>query len=1072
MERQQTFQRVSAVYNQTIATPTHHLQQLKQPCIEVLQVTATLAQRPNAKRELVQALTTLLDTLIDITAKPHALDAKLAEYAFVPISQVLRLSRQVSVRALELCLECVSVLLRSGWGGGLEPALSGQLLILFTFLAKPSSAENGIAATSEELQTLAFKCMGELLVEGARTKSGREALTATNNIPALGEAVLITLDSLVESSSNSIKLAAVHVIKALSSAIVDDDALASFLPKLVSSLTKVLTPGSTNKAGYRTIEQSLEVLTQLLTRLLSDRNTAELPETISGEDSTNDKQVLRSKSWLQATSSQIKIALANIYKMRNHDKSEVRRALLKLCLCVIQDCRQSLAESTSMSIETVISLAGRDGANDTVEDELKTILLADQQLADLLRESLHDWVVSFPRIMLSKDDSKRRLIIHQISVTLRLLGQDPSIIDDRLADGLRDGVSAVIADSKGLEEVGSGGVGTSMETGLVLGPSRQSSFQPLQLRLKGQQDLMAEFTLLLSQLAKSESALNVVQDLMQNIGKGTEERQLASFWISVNLIRDLTINNPSFDDFVDTGSSNPREELLDDLYSHSVTLLTERDPATTLPWHFFALALETVALQAGRYRTEFRAELGEVLYPILHQLGSPNPALREHAITCLNIVSSASDYSNARDLVVDNVDYIVNAVGLKLAVGDVSPQAPQVLLMMMRLCGPSLLPYLDDLVGSIFEALERYHGYPSLVELLFSVLKGMAEEGVKAPQLLEQCKPKQTIQAPDTLMSAVVATLIQMKADKARRAHEAASEVPTPFPSQPWAEDAPADKSTVGEQPPPETPDPPPPAPRTFSLLLKIAEQTQHYLPSQSPSLRTSLLALLRTTIPALASHENSFLPLVNTLWPILLPRLQDSEAYIVAGALEVVGVMCEYAGAFMRGRIEAAFAVLKEVWRRTQQQGAARPGGARPVGARSIGAGKAGLLKGGLKIRDVETSLHSLSISAPSSYSSSALEDPRLYTSTPSRMIWDALVTCLSAIGAHVNLRDEQFEELLDMLDPVLDSPEVRTKLESASADAVWLRLYKREKEGGARRYNVPVLTGRLGRKFALVAV
>ncbi|KAJ4400436.1 hypothetical protein N0V91_008690 [Didymella pomorum] len=999
MERQQTFQR------------------LKQPCIEVLQVTATLAQRPNAKRELVQALTTLLDTLIDITAKPHALDAKLAEYAFVPISQVLRLSRQVSVRALELCLECVSVLLRSGWGGGLEPALSGQLLILFTFLAKPSSAENGIAATSEELQTLAFKCMGELLVEGARTKSGREALTATNNIPALGEAVLITLDSLVDSSSNSIKLAAVHVIKALSSAIVDDDALASFLPKLVSSLTKVLTPGSTNKAGYRTIEQSLEVLTQLLTRLLSDRNTAELPETINGEDSTNDKQVLRSKSWLQATSSQIKIALANIYKMRNHDKSEVRRALLKLCLCVIQDCRQSLAESTSMSIETVISLAGRDGANDTVEDELKTILLADQQLADLLRESLHDWVVSFPRIMLSKDDSKRRLIIHQISVTLRLLGQDPSIIDDRLADGLRDGVSAVIADSKGLEEVGSGGVGTSMETGLVLGPSRQSSFQPLQLRLKGQQDLMAEFTLLLSQLAKSESALNVVQDLMQNIGKGTEEMQLASFWISVTLIRDLTINNPSFDDFVDTGSSNPREELLDDLYSHSVTLLTERDPATTLPWHFFALALETVALQAGRYRTEFRAELGEVLYPILHQLGSPNPALREHAITCLNIVSSASDYSNARDLVVDNVDYIVNAVGLKLAVGDVSPQAPQVLLMMMRLCGPSLLPYLDDLVGSIFEALERYHGYPSLVELLFSVLKGMAEEGVKAPQLLEQCKPKQTIQAPDTLMSAVVATLIQMKADKARRAHEAASEVPTPFPSQPWAEDAPADKSTVDEQPPPCS--------RYYAL------------PSpRSPATRT------------------------------------DSEAYIVAGALEVVGVMCEYAGAFMRGRIEAAFAVLKEVWRRTQQQGAARPGGARPVGARSIGAGKAGLLKGGLKFRDVETSLHSLSISAPSSYSSSALEDPRLYTSTPSRMIWDALVTCLSAIGARVNLRDEQFEELLDMLDPVLDSPEVRTKLESASADAVWLRLYKREKEGGARRYNVPVLTGRLGRKFALVAV
>ncbi|KAF1927291.1 uncharacterized protein M421DRAFT_65303 [Didymella exigua CBS 183.55] len=1036
MERQQAFQR------------------LKQPCIELLQVTAALAQRQNGKRELVQALTNLLDALTEISAKPHALDAKLAEYAFVPVSQVLRLSRQVPVRALELCLDCVSVLLRSGWGGGMEPALSGQLLILFTFLAKPSSAENGIAATSEELQALAFKCVGELLAEGARTASGREALTATDNIPALGEAVLTTLDSLVESSSNSIKLAAVHVVKALTSAIVDDDALASFLPKLVSSLTKVLTPGSANKAGYRTIEQSLEALTRLFQRLLSDRNTANLPEVLI-RDAADDKQMLRSKSWLQATASQIKIALANIYKMRNHDKSEARKALLRLCLCVIRDCRVSLADSTSMSIETVISLVGRDGSKDTVEDDLRIILVADQRLVDVLRECLHDWVVSFPRVMQSKDDGKRRLIIHQISVTLRLLGQDPVTIDDRLADGLRDGVSAVLADSKGLEEVGSGGTAGSMETGLILGPSRQSTFQPLQLRLKGQQDLMTEFTMLLSQMAKSDSALNVVQNLVRTINMGTEEMQLASYWVSVNLIRDLTVNNPSFDDFIDSGSSNPREELLDDLYSHSVMLLTERDPSTNLPWHFYALALETVALQAGRYRMEFRAELGEVLYPILHQLGSPNPALREHAITCLNILSDASGYSSARDLVVDNVDYVVNAVGLKLAVGDVSPQAPQVLLMMMRLCGPSLLPYLDDLVGSIFEALERYHGYPVLVELLFSVLKGMTEEGVKAPQLALEGRTISSVGSPDISISTVITTLAKIKDDKQRRAREADEETPVPFPEKPWAETAPAEDAE--EQPPPETPEPPPPAPRTFSLLLKIADLTQHYLPSHSPSLRTSLLALLRTAIPALARHENSFLPLVNTLWPVLLPRLQDREAYVVASTLEVIGVMCEHAGGFMRSRIEAAFPVLRAVHKRTQER-ASKGQDRKP---QSTG--------GGSHAGAIETHFQSLSISAhhPTNLDSS-LDTHALYSSTPTRMIWDALVSCLCAIAAHVGIRDEHFELVLDMLDPVLARPDVRQALDKANADALWLRMYRRRAGGGM---NMPVLNARLGARFVLVS-
>ena len=1022
-------------------------------------MTATLGQRPNGRRELVQALTDLLNVLTTVTSRPGTLDAKLAEYAFVPVSQVLRLSRQVPVRALEVSLECISTLLRSGWGGGLEPALSGQLLILFTFLAKPSSADNGIAATSEELQALAFKCIGELLTGVLRTKSGREALTATNNIPALGEAVLVTLDSLAESNSNSVKLAAATVVKALNTAIADDDALASFFPKIVSSLTKILTPGSTNKAGFRVIEQSLEVLALLFARLLSDRNTKELPSGSSNSDTKGGQQVIRSTSWLQATASQIKIALANVYRMRNHDKSEVRRALLKLCLCVIQDCRTSLSDCTSMSIETVISLVGREGAYDTVEDELRIILLADSKLSDVLRESLHDWVVSFPRIMQSKDDNKRRLIIHQISVTLRLLGQDPAIIDDRLADGLRDGVSAVLADSMGLEELGSIATQGSVETGLILGPTRQSTFQPLQLRLKGQQDLMLEFKALISQLATSDSAISVVQDLVRTLDSGTQGMKLASYWISVNLLRDLTATNPSFDDFIDTGSSNPREELLDDLYAHSVTLLTEREPTTTLSWQFYALALETVALQAVRYRTEFRAELGEVLYPILHQLGNSNFALREHAITCLNIVSDASGYASARELVVDNVDYIVNAVGLKLAVGDVSPQAPQVLLMMMRLCGPSLLPYLDDLVGSIFEALERYHGYPSLVELLFSVLKGMTEEGVKAPQLAIEGPNSRTntVGYKNVTMADAIATLKKIKADKIKRAQEAAAEVPEPFPSKPWKEDNPEDSNNPDDQPPPEKPEPPPPAPRTYQILLTISELTQHYLTSTSPSLRTSLLSLLQTTIPALAKHENSFLPLINTLWPVLLPRLQDPEAYIVANTLEVIGVMCEHAGSFMRSRIEGAWDTLKKVHLRTQDRSS------KSSNSRN-GSARAGLLSGGLKVRDVESGMSSLTLSSSHSAPSPSmhLDRPELYTSTTTRMIYDALTRCLCAIASHVAVRDEQFEELLDMLDPVLARPDVRSALDKANADAVWLRLYKKERAAGGRVLKAPKGKGR----------
>jgi hypothetical protein len=341
------------------------------------------------------------------------------------------------------------------------------------------------------------------------------------------------------------------------------------------------------------------------------------------------------------------------------------------------------------------------------------------------------------------------------------------------------------------------------------------------------------------------------------------------------------------------------------------------------------------------------------------------------------------------------------------------------------------------------------------------VLKGMTEEGVRAPQLaIEGSTPHTTtVGHKDITMADVIATLKQMKADKLKRAQAAASEVPEPFPQKPWKEEKPDEPNNPNDQPPAEKPDPPPPAPRTYQILLTISELTQHYLTSTSPSLRTSLLSLLQTTIPALAKHENSFLPLINTLWPVLLPRLQDPEAYIVANALEVVGCMCEHAGSFMRSRIESAWDTIKKVHRRTQERTSTS------TSRTAVGSKGRNLLQGNLKIRDVQTGVSNLSISAPSTH----LDRPELYTSTPARMIWDALVSCLCAIASHVALRDEQFEELLDMLDPVLSRPDVKTALDKANADAVWLRLYQKDRAtGGAKAWKVP--KGKAKWKFVAV--
>lgn len=463
---------------------------MKPACVHLLQVTASLSQDGSASSILIKALTNLVQTLHTINSQGGILDARLTEYVFVPISQVLRNSQSVPVHALELCLECISILLRGGWGGALGPELSGQLLILFTFMAKPSSAQSGIPGSSEELQGLALKCMTELFYEMSRSSTGKQHLTAASSIPALGEAVLVVLDSLTNSLSGPVKLHAANTIRSLISAIDDKDALASFLPRMVSSLTKVLTPSSSNRVNFRVLESCLQSMKELLFLLLNDKETKHLPKVIPGK-SENEAKMTRSLPWLQATASQIKVALSNVLKLRQHEKLEVQKSLLALCSVVVQECRASLAECVGMVIETMVILAGRGESRGIIEEELKTLLRSDEHLTTILQDSLYGWVIALPRFMQSRDDMGRRQSIQQIAVTLRLLSSNQAVISDLLAEQLRDGVSTVLGDSKTVDLIAENRSWANLNKDLGPNSSTSTSFGPFPFQLKGQQDVMS-----------------------------------------------------------------------------------------------------------------------------------------------------------------------------------------------------------------------------------------------------------------------------------------------------------------------------------------------------------------------------------------------------------------------------------------------------------------------------------------------------------------------------------------------------------------------------------------------------
>ena len=247
-----------------------------------------------------------------------------------------------------------------------------------------------------------------------------------------------------------------------------------------------------------------------------------------------------------------------------------------------------------------------------------------------------------------------------------------------------------------------------------------------------------------------------------------------------------------------------------------------------------------------------------------------------------------------------------------------------------------------------------------------------------------------------------------------------ASRLPDQVPRRPWkevdlnAEEASTEESDAHVEQDAEGADPPavepPPAPKTYAVLLKITELTQHYLAASSPSLRTSLLSLIRTTIPALAAHENSYLPLINTLWPEVTSRLFDDEPHIVSGSLQIISTMCEYAGVFMRTRISSLWPELVIIHRRVSQ------------GVRAE-RGQPGSGAGQMTLRHTEVG----------------------YVDISSRAVWQSLLDLLKTVVKHVGIDADMFEEALTMLRPLRTlHPEVKAVLDDYNADAVWLAQYR----------------------------
>jgi hypothetical protein len=239
-----------------------------------------------------------------------------------------------------------------------------------------------------------------------------------------------------------------------------------------------------------------------------------------------------------------------------------------------------------------------------------------------------------------------------------------------------------------------------------------------------------------------------------------------------------------------------------------------------------------------------------------------------------------------------------------------------------------------------------------------------------------------------------------------------------------------------------------PPVPKTYNLLLKIDDLTQHFLPSSSPSLRSRLLNLIKITVPAIARHENSFLPLINSLWPEIVSRLDDEEQYIVASALDVIGVLSQYAGDFLRTRVKQIWPRLKEIYQAVANDILQSTSYDKKISSTTRNTSKVVA-----STRTLTQAVHRME-TAPSAYGD-----------TGTRLLWSSFITTVATLVQHTKVSPEMFDEALEMAAPMLEVVDVRSAFEKENADAVWLYDIQ---TGAISKPATPVVPGRVPPMFA----
>ncbi|EWC44508.1 hypothetical protein DRE_06776 [Drechslerella stenobrocha 248] len=1056
--------------------------ELKPKCTAVGQLVLRPKIDNGVSKQLVKALEELLQSLRQISQVEGIINPAFGDYIFFPLSHIFGRQQEFTDRVIELTLQCLGILISKCWHVNIAGELAKQLMIMVTFIIGGPADGSRPSRASEETKMAAAHCLELLFAAVARSSTARGQFELVENAPSLGHSLTVLLDVIPATSYTELQVAAIGAIQYLfTGCISDDDVLASFLPGTASTLCKFLDFRNSSSRKSKSLVKAIETLSDVIRIVLMDVKVTNLPTSDGTAGSFNNDSIttIRTQSWLHATSEQVRMGLTGVFGLRKHRLLNVKKALCKLCQAIARDCSQSLESSLPVTIETLISLSAdkEETLSSQAQESITTLASFNETISQVLQKSLHGWVQSLPRVLQANDEDKKSHLLRQIAASFKILsniGQTSEILLDLFSRNMKD--SIVNLSERNTPTINTENVVTSISPASMELIQRGAELEPVYpaiiLSGNSQGETSENTSKLLQMLGGTSIGLQLVHEHIREAQVGTDLSKAVSMWMALNILR-ASQSQPQ-DDWLtfDATATGPRKasKLTAELYSVALSsLLDTYDTAEAAP-QLTCISLEVLAYTAATMAGEFRTELVDALYPVVHLFGSSLSLVQTHAIVTLESIAQACGYASTRDLLVENADYLVNAVSLKLNMFNVQPQAPMVLLMMIKLSGAQMVPFLDDLVVSIFAALENYHGYETLTGSLFAVLQAVVEESAAATdeiRLLTGGGDDATAEPAETknrLKRKHVMTLDNVLSDLdgliQRQSKLLTAEEPTNTddsevtPHKPWGEPKPPPPGAAQDD---EAEDPAPPAEskpdlkpsHTYLMIESIARLSQNFLTAKSPALRLHLLQLIATASPLLSRQEDNFLPLINQLWPVVTARLQDAEPHVVVAALNSITRLCIDCGDFLSSRMQETWPTLRELATKAKKQ-VDSDQQRRNKALTNLPDDKA-IVSGrrsGLAVSDNADVAQQLPVYPHQQGSRTATRTPAAYA--PHNQIWSALIPLFEAMADYTHISEDVLDEIVALVAQNLADGDtqyntLRAALEAVDADVVWLEMLRR---------------------------